>query len=424
MMASRDAYARAEDRLGRVLAAARTKLAGNPLVLAMVLVGTYLYILREPSVITAPVFWAEDGTVFFKGAIEHGLDAILMPYNGQLFVFQRIMAALAAPLSVSIQPAVYAIVAIATAVFSCSIALSSRWRLSVPLTARFICVLALLCSPAVDEVFGSLLNAHWWLAIGLVLLGMLSDPLSRRLKFGEIAFSAVAALSGLGAMFALPTLAVRWLRNRSRHSLALLGVALAGGLVQVGYLLNSGRLANGTGMFMQPKTDLLVLVKRVFVGPVLGDTNMATLWPGDRLPDTWVWLIPIVLVVALAAVWIRAPRLELAALLLVLVEGWLLALRAEPDPGMVLSYFGRYFLVPIGMLYVTLIVSWPKDTFRRAMAGVACVLLASGILSDYHLAPLPAVNWAPFAACMDKGTATCSTVIPPGWTLEVTQPGR
>jgi hypothetical protein len=426
MILSKDANPEIESRLVRALAAARLRFAGDGgLKLAMLLGAAYVYVMRQPTVFTRPVFYGEDGTVFFKGALEHGPGVIFQPYDGLIYVFQRLVALLAAPLPVSIQPAIYAVVAVAAAVLSCSIALSSRWRFSVPLTARYLCVLALLCSPSVHEVFGTLANAHWWLAVGLVLLGMLSDPLSRRLKLGELAFTAVAALSGFAAVYAIPTLAVRAFRNRSRHSLALLGVALAGAVVQVGYLLNSARPANGAGLFTHLKTDFLVLVKRLLVGPVLGDTNLATLWPGDRLPDTWVWLVPIVLIVALTAVWIRGPRIDLAALLLVFLGGWVLALGGTPDPGNVLSFFGRYFLVPMAMLYVSLIVSWPEGMLRRSMAGLACVLLATGILSDYHLSPLPAVDWGPFAACVEKGTShTCSTVVAPGWPLEVTPPGR
>ena len=426
MIPSRDATPKIDGRLARVVSAAQRRCAGSGPMLAMLLAAAYVYFLRQPTVLTAPTLWAEDGTIFLKGALEHGPGTLFEPYNGQTFVFQRIVALLAAPLSVSIQPAIYAGVAVAAAVLSCSIVLSSRWRFGVPLGARFLCLLALLCSPAVDEAYGTVSNSHWWLGIGLVLMGMLSDPLSRRLKLGELAFTALTALSGFAAIYAFPTLAVRAYRNRSRHSLALLGVALAGILVQVGYLLKSARHANGAGMFNDPATEVIILVRRVFAGSVVGDINLDLLWP-NRMPDTWVWLLPIALILVLTAVWIRAPRLEVAALLLTLLGGWAIAIWALTVPLTVLWLFqigGRYFMVPMAMLYLGLIVSWPTGMLRRGVAGLACVLLATGILTDYHLNPLPYVDWAPFAACVEKHTTTCTTVIPPDWQLEINPPGR
>lgn len=415
-------YPQVERRRVRVLEVARAWFVENGLRLAMVLVAGYVYVLRQPSVLVMPVFMGEDGTIFFKDAIERGAGAIFDPYNGQLFVFQRVVALLAAPFPVYRQPAVYALVAVATAVFCCSIALSSRWRYAVPLKARFGLAVALLCSPAVIDIFGTLLNAHWWLAVGLVLLGMLSDPLSRRLKMGELAFTGVAVLSGLSAIYALPTMALRAYRNRSRHSLALLGVTLGGGLVEIGYLLASQRPASGLAFLQHPDTALHVLVKRVFAESALGDANLTILWPYNQMPPTWLWLLPIAVFAVLAAVWVRAPRLEIAALLLALLGGWVLALEAVAEPILILQFYGRYFALPIAMLYVTLTVSWPVGKFRRIATGLAGVMLGTGILSGYRLGQYAPVDWASFAACMDhSAAATCSTTIDPGWTLEVTR---
>lgn len=427
--------------LVRTPASARLRFGGHALILAMVIAAAWVYVWRQPSVISTPTLWAEDGTIFLRGALEQGPSALLQPYFGQVFALQRGVALLAALLPVSIQPSIYAAIAVTVAVLSCSIVLSSRWRLPVPLSVRFLCLLALLCSPAVDEVFGTLANAHWWLGIGLVLIGMLKDPLSRRLKLGEFAYAALAALSGFAAVYAVPSLAVRCLRNRSRNSLALLGVAVAGILVQIGCLLDSGRHVNGVGMFEHPITDLIVLVRRVFTESVMGDTNLALLWP-NRLPDTWVWALPIALTVALAIIWFRAPRMELAALLLALLGGWGLAMWAWTDPLSALwssRIGGRYFVVPIAMLYVSVVLSWPTGPvvrrpagpLGRGMAGLALVLIATGILSDYHLDPLwtawvpsSPVDWSSFASCVEKRTTPCTTVIPPGWRLEIDPPVR
>ena len=102
-------------RWSRAFAAAEQRYGRHALTLAMLAAATYIYVWRQPHILTSPTFWAEDGLIFFKGAFEHGLGAVLTPNNGQLWLFQRIVAGLAIPLPVSIQPALYAGVAVATA---------------------------------------------------------------------------------------------------------------------------------------------------------------------------------------------------------------------------------------------------------------------------------------------------------------------
>lgn len=408
-------------RVAGVVAAIRSRYSGAAQTVAMLGAATFIYLMRQPSVITAPTFWAEDGTIFFKGAIEHGFGAVLEPYRGQVFLFQRVVAGLAAPLQVSIQPAVYAAAAVAAAVLSCGMVLSSRWRFQVPLNLRFLCMLALLCSPAVDEVYGILSNAHWWLAIGLLLLGMLHDPLSRRLKVGEVAFTAVTALSGFVAIYAIPSLVVRTFRNRSRHSLALLGVALSGITVELGYFLASSRHGNAGALIAQPAIELIALIRRIFGGAAMGDTNLALLWP-THLPQWWVWLILLALIAALAVVWIQAAHIETSALLLTLLGGSVVLIWALEDPIDILWTFaiaGRYFVVLVAVLYVSLLMWRAQGPWTLAASGLACVILAVGILSDFHLSAVPPADWQPFATCVEKGATPCSVVIPPGWTLEI-----
>lgn len=392
--------------------------------LAILAGAAYLFILRRPTDLASPVFFAEDGTVFFKDAIERGWGAVFEPYNGQFFLLQRVVASLAAPMPVSLQPAIYAFVAGAAAVISCGFVLSSRWRTPVPLNVRVLCLLALLCAPGIGETYLVLANAHWWMGIGVVVLGMFYDPLSRRLKAGEIAFTGLTALSGFAALYCLPSLAVRAFRNRSRHSVVLLGVALGGVLVQVGFLLASSRRGNIADMF-HPLSALMILVKRVPATAALGDTNLVT-----PLPHVFVYLATAALVAALVVVWIRLPRLEAAALLLTIIGGWVLALWGMTGIGLsIRTLLGpgattRYFLAPIAVLYIGLLMSRPTGHFTRAAAGLACLLLAGGILSGYHLSPTAPSDWAPFARCVEQGTTTCSTVIPPGWELEVNPAGR
>jgi hypothetical protein len=384
-----------------------------------------------------PAFFADDG-LFFKHAVERGWHSLFEPYQGQLFLTQRAFAVVAEPLSAVYQPAIYWAAAVAAAVASCSFVLSSRLRVPAPFVLRCLCFAALLCSPAVDEAFASLTMAHWWLAIGLVVVGMLHDPRRGRLRIAEYAFTLVTALSGFAALYALPILGARALSERSRHSLVLLGVAAGGVLVQIGYLIASPRRGDVGQILAEPGTALLVLVKRVFGTAALGDVTLAEIWP-QFTTEWWVWLITMALVGALVAVWARSARLESTAMILCLLGGWLVVLWPMTQPGGSLEILitwptsaSRYFLVPIATIFVSLLLpSQPPASdmtipdARRVSVALACLLVSVGILTDYHLAPPPGErgDWAAFAACMERGTVACSTVIPPGWPLEVNPRG-
>ena len=404
------------------------------IVLCMLLVAGYVYISRRPSSIQLPTFWAEDGTVFFKDAIERGGRALVEPYAGQLLFLQRTVAWAATVLPALIQPAIYAAVSIILAVLSSAIVLSSRWRHPVPLVARFVCLLALLCSPQVDDTFATLVNTHWWLGIGLLALGMLRDPPRRSLRIGELAFTAVAALSGLAALYSIPLLSVRAVRNKSRHSLAIVAVAAACILVQAAFLIGSGRHGNLTAILSHPGVALLIGLKRLLGTAAFGAANLADLWPLQTM-DWLIWLTVGVLAVALLAVWLacarnRETRFETAALVAVVIGGWFLAMWALTEPGLSIDMLfwpgaaARYFLVPTAAIYLSLLLYRPIGVLSRVGFAVTCVLLATGILSGYRLSVIEPVDWGPFAACVDDARPQCSIVIPPEWQLDVSPPAR
>jgi hypothetical protein len=148
------------------------------------------------------------------------------------------------------------------------------------------------------------------------------------------------------------------------------------------------------------------------------------------MPETWVWIPVLALLAALAVMWLRAPRLEAGALVATLVGSWLLALWGFTLPGLQISTLSfplaasRYFLVPIGAIYVSLILTWPPSRLHRVVLGSACLILAFGIYSDYRLYPYRSSDWPSFVACVQQAERTCSTTIPPNWTLEINPPGH
>lgn len=396
----------------------------------MLLAAAAIYILRSPTSVTAAGLWAEDGTALFKDAIEGGWTAPFDPYAGQLIVLQRVVTATIAPLPAAVQPTLYAVASVAVAVLSCALILSTRWRDQVPLGVRFACLLALLSTPGIGETYVTLVNSHWWLGIGLLLLGMLRDPMSRVVRIGEIGFAALVATSGFAAIYGIPVLAVRLLRTRSRHSLTVLCVAIVGLGVQMIYLLGSGRSGNLMEIIANPVTGLHVFAKRILATAAIGESGLSVLWPYGE-PSVWAISVALVLTTALALMWIRGARMEIGALLLTLIGGWLLALWAltAPDANLEMLLWpgsaSRFFMVPIAVLYISLVVSWPASRRWMTVTALASAFLLVGIIADYRMEPRPRYAWAPFADCIDHGRGVvCSTTIAPAWALEVEARGR
>jgi hypothetical protein len=297
-------------------------------------------------------------------------------------------------------------------------------------------LVALLCSPQVNDVLATLVNAHWWLGVGLLVLGMLKDPMSRLAQAGEIAFALVAALSGFAALYALPILSVRAIRERSRQSLAVLSVVVAGLLAQTPSLLASGRRGDIMAIASDFTMALEIFVRRVVGSALFGPANV---W--DLAALNWLIVILIgLLSVALAKLWYdllkqQAVRLEAVALLTTVIAGWFFAMWAVTQPGGALEMLlwpgaaNRYFLISNAAIYLTLLlrlsllrVEPTVSTLSKAALGVASLLLAIGIASGYRLSPIGSPDWASFAECVDEGRPRCVTVIPPAWTLEVHPP--
>ena len=127
-------------------------------VLAAVAAAAYLLVMRRPDSLTSPTLWAEDGTIYFSGAIQNGARSLLTGYAGQLFLAEPRSCARRDCFSCCLATCRLRVgVSLIAALGSCALVLSSRWCVPVPFSARrVICLLALVASPAVDEVMVSL----------------------------------------------------------------------------------------------------------------------------------------------------------------------------------------------------------------------------------------------------------------------------
>lgn len=178
------------------------------------------------------LMWAEDGKVFLKQAVEMGVWALPRPNAGYLHMYPRLVALLSGAVSLHLRPVVF----------------FSGWMLSLALMAWFgyrravkfgvnpaVVVLAMLLmvsQPHSGEVFFTLTNAQWFLAIVLAILLLFPD--SNYGGWREVMAVAILGLTGPFVIIFFPALIFQaWFLKKWARQKNVLLVAAAASVVQL-----------------------------------------------------------------------------------------------------------------------------------------------------------------------------------------------
>jgi hypothetical protein len=188
-----------------------------------------ILLLRRPEIFLHPEFWGEDGWVFFLQADTQGAAALVTPYSGYHHFLLRFIAAAAASLDARWIPAAY-ISANLLIVLLIAIALFSP-RSNLPHPAA--CALAIVLLPHTGEVFGSLANAQWLSALGLVWLLVARDPLNTRQYTTDPLVAAIIGLTGIFSIVLTPLFFWRAWRRKTRPSMFLASVVAITAGIQI-----------------------------------------------------------------------------------------------------------------------------------------------------------------------------------------------
>jgi hypothetical protein len=340
-----------------------------------------LLLLRGIPRLRVGALHLEDGQIYFSQAHNMGLAAILQTDRRYLVPFYRITAALLDLFPVTAAPVLYPLAALLVQVAMLTPALSARLEWIIPGRMLRAVLFALLClMPGLWESLAIVTHSGNWPAICLLLLMLSDDPRSRAARVGELAAVAVMGLTGVQMVIFAPWFAWRWWRTRSRHSLAVLAVAVAQALVGGVVLLLSGSSPRGQG-------NLLAL-PRVWVERI-GGTWLFGYSDLLNSPSRMVWL-GVALAWCIGSVVITVVALRRTAVVL-----WLLFLAWLAAPVLAYGYmppprsFGRHFVIPIAIVIVLLVATIGAIGARRwAIAAVVCIALGvPAMLHDF--APQP-----------------------------------
>ena len=377
---------------------------------------------RCPVRLLHPQLYAEDATLFFRGAIIEGLPsiALVQPRVGYLLLVPQLFAYFCRPLPWEWMPTAYALAASAGLLYVV-------WRLysaRLPVVVALVSSLALLSVPQNAEVWMTLCCLHFALSALLVVNVLEPPPITVAESWRRGIEMAAAALT-CPEIAALAPAMIWWAwRNRSEKLAArMMTGALAATAIQLFIMAAYPRSVDLNLRQVVGTFDTALLGYSGFFFGGAGNLGMTTrqLIIGLMAP-----------VCVLFALMDRSNRHRLTAVMLLLLAAGLMILGRVgnishlamwPRP---LGDGGRYTYLPfvlafwaLGWLLAGAIHYWGEG--RRLMVVAAAIpLILVPLSAARHWAPLslPDYHWAQQVREARTGKRTVFEV-PPGWQFPV-----
>lgn len=319
-----------------------------------VIVCAALGLLRQRGAGALDTIWAEDGTIFLGGAVDHGLlGSIFTSYAGYYHLLPRLLAQLTTLFPAG--AAAYALAleaALCNALVALLVYVASADHLRSALS-RVLVSMVVVVAPVAFEIPNSIANLHW-AGLYAVFWTLLWTP---RGSVGRIVAAVVvllAADSDILIMVYVPLALLRATRRlpdgrRDRHGMVLASILGAGVAMQI-----SGLLTGSSSRHVSPDP---VPVVTGFVLRAVPHTILGEQWLGPSPHATrWLALAAVAWVVVAAALVVAVrrvtrPKWPLAAV----AAAHSLGLYALPVllVGLAIT---RYEAVP-AMLFVTALVA-------------------------------------------------------------------
>jgi hypothetical protein len=404
-------------------------------VVAFLVIGTLLQMLRVGAGDAIHSLWAEDGPIFFSGALHSGLFSTLFEtYAGYLVVVPRLVGAVGAAVPLKDAPVAMAI-ASGLIVSLCGIVVwvASGSMIRNPWLRGTLAVLAVLAPTASLESIDSGTYVLWFMLFASFWLLIWRPRTTTGAVLGGI-FILATALSTPEIWFFAPVALLRLIAVRDRRDVLLLAGWAIGSAAQVpAYLLSNE---------MQEKAlythDIwTAFLQRVLSGAALGERLSGIGWDGLG----WALLIFLIAfaVVGLAiGLWkteARARWLAGVGVLIAVAMFVLSVYQRAVGPQMVwpanihFGNAGRYTLVP-ALLLVSIALTLLDQLLRRpreewlprlgpALAGLTIVILLVGLAFSFSVQESAVRGTPHWSEALEGAAAQCEEE--PGLT-EVTVP--
>jgi hypothetical protein len=380
--------------------------------LAILAGATAILFLRLPDRFLNPQFWAEDG-FFFTEALRNGVASILLPYGGYLLLVPRLCELAATTIPLEYAPAFLNGAALCIALAILSRVLSPR----NPLPGKPLLALVTVLVPHPEDIFLTIENIQWILALGLVLLLISDDARTFRQHAGDIALGIFAGLTGVFSLIFLPFFAWRAFRRWTVASLVLLIVMATVAAIQLWFVAD----------FPTLRPEMKGSFNPWLVPEIVGYQLFFRLFGGEWMP----LLAPVPLMIAGGLVVLvllystlscdgekraRSLRLTLLAVLFLILAASLYRFKNILFVFTTTIHISRYFFVPQTLFVWLLIAGQASPLLRRRALG--CMLLFAYLatsLAFFQAEPLWDYDWAGSVRKIKAGENVAVPINPPGW---------
>ncbi len=394
--------------------------------LALLALAAVLQVFRIGPSAALNAFWAEDGQVFFQGALPQGaFDAVFTPYAGYLVFVPRLIGEVGNLVPLADAPAAVSLTAaLVVALSGLAVWCASAALIRNPYLRGTLVVVMVLAPVASLEAVAAAAYVSWYMLFASFWLLLWRPPSTRGAALAGL-FILATALSNPGIWYFAPLFALRLLAARDRRDALILGSYALGTAIQLPVTLASGE---NTVEPVWTSDIWTAYAQRVVDGAALGESLGGEAW------SSWGWPFLIALLVVLGACLVAGlirttPAARyFAAIAIPTSLGMFVISTYQRAVGFVMTWpdgadsglGGRYAIVPALLLVSVALVlidrsPRPRPGPRRlSWPGLAAVaVLLVGVVTSFSLGDRAARGEPSWDAALEAAAATCPAEPPP-----------
>lgn len=238
----------------------------------------------RPNLFADPRFFAEEATLYFSGALQHGAGSLLQVHNASFLLLTNVMTWAATLVELRLAPFVttYSSAALMSLVTAQFYALARTYER--PRSIAILAPLAWLLLPTQWEAWLTATNVQWLCAVS-VLLALCNPPTQRTGRYICVGWFVICGLTGVPSAMLAPVALVAALASRSRFVGLLSLVLIACAFTQIAVIALAG--TSGRDFSIDVPTLLVPLFSQSVYVSLLG--KIAT-WQtvGALAGDIWL----------------------------------------------------------------------------------------------------------------------------------------